>query len=55
MRARTDRIHALGIRGAMSGRVRKDLGASLLTGRFVIPAVVVIVLVAVVVWLARGG
>jgi hypothetical protein len=38
----------------MSGRVRKDLSASFLTGRFVIPVVVAILVLAVVVWLVRG-
>jgi hypothetical protein len=54
MRARTDRIHAYRSRPAMSGRVRKDLGATFLRGRFLIPTVIGIVILAVVIWLIRG-
>ena len=54
MRSRTDGIHSHGVRPAMSGRVRKDLSASFLTGRFVIPVVVTILVAALVVWLVRG-
>jgi hypothetical protein len=54
MCARTDRIHSYLTRLAMSGRVRKDLGAAFLRGRFVIPTVVGIIGLALVVWLIRG-
>jgi len=38
----------------MSGRLRNDLGASFLTGRFLVPTVIAVLLIAVVVWLVRG-
>jgi len=38
----------------MSGRLRNDLGASFLTGRFLVPTAIAILLVAIVVWLVRG-
>jgi hypothetical protein len=54
MRARTDRIHPYGRPTAMSGRLRNDLRASLLTRRFLVPTGTIILLVAIVVWLVRG-
>ena len=53
MCARTHRIHPYRFT-AMSGRLRNDLGASFLTGRFLVPTVIAILLVAIVVWLVRG-
>jgi hypothetical protein len=38
----------------MSGRVRKDLAASFLTPRFLVPAIVVVLLLAAAVWVLRG-
>ncbi len=54
MRARTDRVHSYRVRIAMSGRVRKDFAASFLTGRFLVPSGIAILLIAIVVWLLRG-
>jgi len=38
----------------MSGRVRKDLRASFLTGRFLIPTLVGILVLALIIWMIRG-
>jgi len=38
----------------MSGRVRKDLAASFLTGRFLIPILVGVLALVLVIWLIRG-
>ena len=54
MCARADRIHLYRRPATMSGRLRNDLGASFLTGRFLVPTAIAILLVAIVVWLVRG-
>lgn len=38
----------------MSGRIRKDVVASLLTTRFVLPALITVLALALVFWLVRG-
>lgn len=56
MRARAHRIHPYRrpLPAAVSGRLRNDFGASFLTGRFLVPTAIAILLVALVVWLVRG-
>lgn len=38
----------------MSGRIRNDVSASFLTPRFVVPALAVILILAVVLWFFKG-
>jgi hypothetical protein len=39
----------------MSGRVGKDLAAAFLRARFLVPLIGVILVLALIIWLARGG
>ena len=54
MRSRTYGFHSDGESIPVSGRLRKDIVASLLTTRFLLPALITVLALAFISWLARA-